>query len=106
MDKTVDDEKLQLNAVEMNGKAMRALIHALEQPRDNRKISAEMRHDMTNWPNRKAWRVWEAIMRRYLPSDVTSEAEMEMALAKITLKKKENQVKIFGRYCNGQVQVQ
>ena len=34
-------------------------------------------------------------MRHYLPSDVTSEAEMEMALAKITLKKKENPVKIL-----------
>ena len=54
LDETVDDEKLQLNAVEMYGKAMRALIHVLGQPRNNRKISAEMRHDTTNWLNGKA----------------------------------------------------
>lgn len=95
LDENVSAEKLQMNALEMNGKAMRALIHALEQPRDNRKVSAEMRRDPTNWPNGKAWKVWDAIMRHYLPSDVTSEAEMEMALAKITLKKKENPVKIL-----------
>ena len=51
LEKTVYEEKLQLTAVEMNGKAMQALIHALEQPCDNRKISAEMHHDTTNWLN-------------------------------------------------------
>ena len=34
-------------------------------------------------------------MKHYQPSDVNLEVEMEMALAKTTLKKKENPVKIF-----------
>ena len=80
LNEAVAAEKAQIDALDANGKAMRALIRALVQPRDVRKIQVEMRRDPTIYPNGKAWKVWEALQKQYLPRDATAEAEFESAL--------------------------
>ena len=80
LSEAVAAEKAMIDALDANGKAMRALIHALVQPRDVRKIQVEMRRDPTIYPNGKAWKVWEALQKQYLPRDATAEAEFESAL--------------------------
>ena len=76
LDLTIPKEKSQADAIEINAKAIRAMIGAFVKPKDMNKIMAEQRRDPTNWPTGKAYKVWEALQREYQPDDSTSEAEM------------------------------
>ena len=41
------------------------------------KIMTEQHWDKTNWPNGKAYKVWEALQKEYQPDDSTLEVDME-----------------------------
>ncbi len=56
------------------------------------KIMTEQRQDATDWPSGKAYKIWKAIQLEYQPDDSMSEADMEWALMKIKLTKKQNPV--------------
>lgn len=95
LDETKPNEKLQIDACDMNAKAMWALLQALTRYNNTNKIKAEQRRQAATWPGGKAWKVWEALQKEYLPNDVTTEAEMERALERVTLRKKDNPTKIL-----------
>ena len=95
LDLTIPKEKSQADAIEINSKAIRAMIGAFVKPKDMNKIMAEQHRDPTNWPTGKAYKVWEACQREYQPDYSTSEANMERALAKLKLGKKDNPTKLL-----------
>ena len=87
---TVLADKAKLDALEKNGKAVRAMIGTFSKPNDMNKIMMEQRHDGTDWLSIKAYKIWQAMQLEYQPDNLTLEVDMERALMKIKLSKKQN----------------
>ena len=77
LDPTDPAEKAKIEAKEQNGKAIHAMIGSFKKSKDMNKIMAEQCQDAKNWPTGKAYKVWEALQKKYQPDNSMSEVDME-----------------------------
>ena len=77
-----------LKAFNNNTLAMQALVCALDRNNLNH-VMVALQAD-ADWPGGKAHKVWDRLLKKYQPDDITSEVELEKALMNVKLVKGAN----------------
>ena len=88
-DMTIEDEKNQKEAVDMNKKAMCQFIQAFSTMSLLSKVNLQKKAD-TNFPSGRAWKLWVELQGNSNPNDSIAETELELALGKLKLTNKKN----------------
>ncbi len=103
-DMTVEDEKNQKEAVEMNKKAMCQFIQAFSTMSLLSKINLQKKADK-NFPSGRVWKLWLELQSDFNPDDSIAETELELALTKLKLTNKKNPRKLLEEIasCQGQI---
>ncbi len=74
--------------MELNKKAKGQFIQAFSSISLLNKVNLERRADK-NFPSGKAWKLWKEMKDEYNPGNSIAKAELELALSKLKLTKKE-----------------
>ena len=88
-DMTVEDEKNQKEAVDMNKKAMCQFIQAFSTMSLLSKVNLQKKADK-NFPSGRVWKLWLELQGDFNPDDSIAETELELALTKLKLTNKKN----------------
>ena len=93
-DMTVEDEKNQKEAVDMNKKAMCQFIQAFSTMSLLSKVNLQKKADK-NFPSGRVWKLWLELQGDFNPDDSIAETELELALTKLKLTNKKNPRKLL-----------
>jgi hypothetical protein len=91
---TVEDEKNQKEAVDMNKKAMCQFIQAFAMMSLLSKVNLQKKADKL-FPSGRAWKLWVELQGDFNPDDSIAEIELELALSKLKLVNKKNPRKLL-----------
>ena len=92
-DMTVEDEKNQKEAADMNKKAMCQFIQAFAMMSLLSKVNLQQKADKL-FPSGREWKLWVELQGDFNPGDSIAETELELALSKLNLANKKNPRKL------------
>jgi hypothetical protein len=93
-DMTVEDEKNQKEAVDMNKKAMCRFIQAFPTMSLLRKVNLQKKADKL-FPSGRTWKLWAELQGDFNPNDSIAKTELELALSKLKLAYKKDPQKLL-----------
>jgi hypothetical protein len=93
-DMTVEDEKNQKEAVEMNKKTMCQFIQAFVTMSLLSKVNLQKKADKL-FPSGRTWKLWAELQGDFNPDDSIAETDIELALSKLKLTNKKNPRKLL-----------
>ena len=91
---TVEDEKNQKEAVDMNKKGMCQFIQAFTTMSFVSKVDLQKKADNL-FPSGRAWILWAELQGDFNPDDSIAETELNLALSKLKLANKKNPRKLL-----------
>ena len=98
LDETKDEDKAKLKALQRNAKAIASLTMAITDEATMGFIDKGC--DATKWPEGHMGLIVDALIKKYKPVDVMSEAELERDLRKIRMKRNDDPTAVFSALSN------